>query len=324
MFITLYYYTNNRDAKLPYIRVKLFDNPTIEKWFDQYQEDQYRAWIDSYRETTQIDLAVAGVDYWWKMLHHTLNRLTEYGYTLPFTLESTFDYDQQTLNKLHRFFTYNQDWSNQDWLDKKCLVSNPFDSNFVLEKHDKKRWELLIRKINTAVHNLEKCTLPDYNRDFVDAHYPIECFTYTNTSSSHKDRWITFDQEDLKLNYNYLDLEHKHIVTLDKSILGKCLMQSFYENDDPTAQDCTGRLGSSGNFSIDLNDNRKKIYQSPEFSSWLSGYELNLKDMPLEFSIGFVVDSSSADLAEFKNFKFSYSEFSRSCRNQTLLRRLMG
>jgi len=303
MIVTLYYYPRHLNASNPYIKIQLFDNITVNKWAKQYQDDQYKVWFDSYSATTRKELTVANVDYWWKLLHQLIKQIKTMGYQFPFELEKHFDYDQQTLNKLHRVFTI-----NQDWLDKGHLDSHPLDPNFILPYQDKNKWELLIGKINSAVHNLEKFTLPGLNRDFVDDYFPIESYSYSSIRSSHRDRWIQFDEEDLRLNYNYLDLNHKHIVTLDKSILGKSVLQSFYENDDPTAFDCTGRLGSSGGFVIDTNNNRKEIYQSVAFESWLDEYNLNLKDMPLEFSIGHVVHATD-DLNEFKNFQFAYIEF---------------
>jgi hypothetical protein len=75
-------------------------------------------------------------------------------------------------------------------------------------------------------------------------------------------------------------------VLLDNSILGKSILQSFYEEDDPTCKDCTGRQGSYGGFIITQSDNRKQIYRSHKFISWCEKYNLLTNRIPYEFAIG--------------------------------------
>jgi hypothetical protein len=95
-------------------------------------------------------------------------------------------------------------------------------------------------------------------------------------------------------------MNRQNLVLLDQSILGKCVLQSFIENDDPTQDDCTGRLGSFGGFFIDLNDNRKKIYKSTQFKDWIKSY--NMTNIPYEFPIGYVESD------QFKEFSLRYKD----------------
>jgi hypothetical protein len=101
------------------------------------------------------------------------------------------------------------------------------------------------------------------------------------------------------------------MVILNESILGKSVLQSFSENDNPNAQDCTGRLGSYGGFIIELDDNRKNIYRSKEFISWAQSHNRVFNSLPLEFPIGYIPDFKNQcrktllqKMNIFKNIKF--------------------
>ena len=130
---------------------------------------------------------------------------------------------------------------------------------------------------------------------------------------SHTDlsTWLEFTIEDQVHNFNeYMALESP-LVILDGSILGKSVLQSFYENDNPNAQDCTGRLGSYGGFIIELDDHRKNIYRSKEFISWAQSHNRAFNSLPLEFPIGYIPDFKNQcrktllqKMNIFKNIKF--------------------
>jgi hypothetical protein len=144
------------------------------------------------------------------------------------------------------------------------------------------------------------------------SNYPLSYLDFTenlNSIDPSKKSYITrFDPAEQELNCDQLDYSGGPIVTLSRSILGKCFLQSFYEEDDPTCDDCGGRQMSSGGFYVDIDDTRRRIYESPEFNSWLKKYSLNRTECPLEFQLGNVVESSD-DLKNFLNFKFINSEF---------------
>jgi len=181
-----------------------------------------------------------------------LDHVRPMGITLP----DTFSHDQDTLNQLHRYYT---------------------DSAVSVEK-DSELFEL-VSKVNYCVHELEEFT-SDRNTG-----YASDLWFHVAAHPIPMDCWI-----DLKTlhdeNYKFFDYDYDYTVRLDRSILGKCVLQSFQENDDPTAVDCTGRLGSFGGFFIDVNKNLKQVYQSESFVSWCSKHGKAVRDMPLEFVIG--------------------------------------
>jgi hypothetical protein len=111
-----------------------------------------------------------------------------------------------------------------------------------------------------------------------------------------------FTNEEILHNYTYFDYCHyPNLVCLGRTILGKCLLQSFYDDDDPRDKDCTGRTCSNGTLILDRDNNKRSVYHSKEFSNWLKFYHLDLKKIPLEFPIGYALNFT-------QEFNFSTTE----------------
>lgn len=277
------------------IEITLFDVPAIKKWFDYFSKAN--------AETNIYTMTVEQLSAWktplvddcethWNTILTSLNHLRSIGYNFDLIVPDQFDYDQQTLNRLHRFFTYNMLWVSKD-----PTTPNPFDLNFTLPtKNMRNIWHTLVDPINRAVHKLEQFSTPTANKSFVDTQFPIHTISFINNNQNYTNQLLSFDDNDIEQNYSFFNYNQSNLVTLDRSILGKCILQSFLEDDDPAAQDCTGRLVSWGGFNIDLNDNRKKIYKSAQFIEWAERYKL--KNIPYEFPIGYVT-SSSRPLQDF-------------------------
>lgn len=277
------------------IKITLFDTPTIKKWFDHFSKAN--------AENNIYTMAVDQLPEWrflpeddsethWNTILTSLDHLRSFGYNFDLTIPERFDYDQQILNRLHRFFTYNVLWTIED-----SNNANPFDPKFKLPRNiNWKIWYDLVDPINRAVHKLEQFSTPTANKSFVDTQLPIHAISFVNNYENINNQLLIFDDNDIEQNYSFFNYDQSNLVTLDRSITGKCILQSFTEDDDPTAQDCTGRLVSWGGFNIDLNDNRKKIYKSAQFVEWAEKYKL--KNIPYEFPIGYVT-SSTRPLREF-------------------------
>jgi len=288
-------YTDNH-----YILIQLFDNNSVRKWFDYVSTENY-----NYRynlEQTPPANATVDIEYQWSNIKSTVKHLSKLGLPLNFKLPKKFDYQQSTLNKLHRFFTY-----NMLWYDVKEDSPNPFNPHFKLDNIAKDDWHKTIDVINRAVHELEKIAEPTDNA--VGINPPIRALTFLPTKIIDI-VWLEFDETDVAQNYEYFNnIQHQHLVLLDRSILGKCVLQSFSDDDDLSAADCTGRLGSHGGFSIDVDNRRQQVYQSSKFKEWVQSFNLNVDALPYEFPIGYVL-SSSLNLKQYiKSIEFQNITF---------------
>jgi hypothetical protein len=269
----------------------LFDNKTTTKWFDHCSKlnsvGYYRGFIN--RRLFSIEHCSAEqLSNLWNTILNTIDQLTKLGYNFPYQIPREFDRNQSTLNLLHRFFTYNAMWYHDNAADSSIL--NPFDSEFILPNEmTYVEWLSIIDPINDSVHEIENETIPTDNKKLIANNLKITTVysVPANRNPEDLDPWLPFTEEDQQHNYTYFDCELP-LVVLDRSILGKCVLQSFYDDDDLNAKDCTGRLGSYVGFCIDLTDNRKKIYRSQEFKTWIDKHNRSIESLPLEFSIGYV------------------------------------
>lgn len=244
------------------IKVKFFPNDYIV--IDLFDNTTITKWVNhfkNYKYTRFPQLFGIQPPYWAFNRSIVKNWNTIKQNLIDISLPDKFNRDQQLLNQIHRLFTSN--------------VSNATD---------REPWY----SINYAVHYLELFTVPADNKKFVDSTFPI----FGLELKINDAKWLEFNNEDILLNYQ--DMDQPNLVYLNGSILGKSYLRSFYDNDDPTAVDCTGRLGSYGGFVIDINNNRQLIYQSAQFKDWASKYNLDVKSLPLEFPIGKVVETTKS------------------------------
>jgi hypothetical protein len=310
------------------VDIELFQNSAVNKWFTYYQKLSLENFYDAIpvRHSICYDpLDPDKIKEHWKTIVDSLEQLRNLGYKLPWQMPQEFDGKQSTLNVLHRFFTYNSMW----FFESKNLpnpfdpnfkpgqkILNPFDPNFGLPKKiNFESWTRLIDPINKSVHALESTTDLTDNKQFICKQLPLPGIHVLQSNMFHPDKqfleedqtWLSFTEEEQQINYTYFDSDLP-LVILDSAILGKCVMQSFAEDDDFTAKDCTGRLGSYGGFWIDLTDNRKQIYQSDYFKKWLEKH-FYVWGVPLEFPIGYVKNYQEVLQWINKDLKFEKIEF---------------
>jgi hypothetical protein len=297
------------------ITIELIQHPTIEKWFKFFQPlvsqqpGYYRMCMSeefSIHPRSYID-----ADHHWQVILDSIQELKDVNYRMPFEITDQYDYNQATLNKLHRFFTYNCEWwSNQ------LTEANPFDDTFTPPADwNFEKWHSVIAPINEAVHNLEDVTSTNTKLFWRDPTGRLTFTTWTiNNPGSitgllNKTCYLLFDSDDLSFNYKSMDFSQGAPVTLNASILGKCTLQSYFEEDDPTARDARGREGSYGGFTIHLNRRREEIYQSEYFRQWAASYGRTVESLPLEFQIGHVIGTSIEDLYKFDPQQYIRTEF---------------
>jgi hypothetical protein len=275
-----------------FTEIILLENDTVARWFKHFQKitaDKNYYSPSLIKSSHWIRTPDATVGQHWTQIQSAMMELETLGYQIPWSIPEQFDRQQETLNRLHRLFTYNVLWYHELWNDPN--QPNPFDPGFKLPSHmDFQQWLDLLDRINQSVHRLEDFTHPHKNKTWIQDQHPLSfvLFKPIKKSTTDLDPWLEFTHNDLQHNFNdYLAMESP-MVTLDRSILGKCVLQSFYDNDDLNAQDCTGRLGSFGGFEIELDSTKKQIYRSQQFAQWAASHGKQAESLPLEFPIGYV------------------------------------
>jgi len=218
-------------------------------------------------------------------LYSYFEELKALGFHVPFTVTKTPT--QRNLNTYHRFFTYNATWANEHHLFNKPSI-NQYDKNFSYSQGMYDTFSNIVHNINLIVHDIESA-LPTKQRTFLrnnDLNFQYFDFRFSN--SDPKKRFIPIDDHLTQTSYR----KTYHNVILAEEITGKSYLRAFVDDDDPTASDVSGRLGSAAGFSIDATEARRNIYETHEFRKWLDFYKLDINDIPLEYPIGNVVEAS--------------------------------
>ena len=295
--------SSNMKIKIVYtdnncIDIQLNNSGTISKWFEHCKKinDKYGYSCTgnlsaihtnnlSPIQTNKVKGSKERAGDVYQVLLDTVAKIKESGKTLSFTVPDNFTHDQTILNDVHRYYTDN------------AVLTTPGSDFFKL-----------ISMLNYCVHELEDLTENTSNKEFVDEFDLETLWLCCGRHPVPMDCWINFNTVEQKENYNFFDYDYDYTVRLDRSILGKCVLQAFQDDDDPGAKDCTGRLGSFGGFFIDKRKDRKTLYQSSRFKNWCSKYETTPAELPLEFVIGYV-SHSDLPLTEYSEKQLKSMEF---------------
>lgn len=291
------------NLRKPYtVQINLFDTPVVRRWFDFFQSAKCKYTVNDINLHSVLPYSESVVNLQWQVILQSLQRLRDLGFAVPFCIPAKFDHAVSTLNMLHRFYTYNSLWYNEQH------QPNPFDANFALPSMTYAEWQSYIDPINLGVHAIE-AYVSTAHREWVTNHAPVNTmrlFRHFAATDWDKPSWLQFTSAEQDLNYCTLDYSRGWPVMLDQCILGRSYYNAFLQHDDPTARDCTGRVGSYGGIEIDLNTNRQQVYDSEVFAAWLQQHGATQTSLPLEFQIGWV--DANTDLG-FRGGRFVSAEF---------------
>jgi hypothetical protein len=294
MKINLQFSENN------YTEIELFDYPAVRKWFEYYIAQNVEYYVTYKKEPRWKEVRdEKHIEENWKLIIDTLEELKKMGLYPNFVLPHEFNFDQQLLNQIHRFFTYNHMW----WEDR-FSKPNPFNSQFtVSEDIETAYWFDTICKLNDGVHELEKTLITAREMALTENKITfLQTTFWPKMDTPYNNLWLDFDKEMINHCYRYRDfIDFDNLVYLNESILGKPYMRCFFNNDDPNAEDITGRLGSHGGFEIDLHGSRKSFYKSVMYDNWLKQH--NVINPPEEFVIGKIYKHSFNNLNDMQDYE---------------------
>lgn len=283
------------------IYIDLLPVAAVRAWFEFFrnrthpdtpsQTAQPPAWHMNIATKMPDQIDPARLAQQWHRILASRHRLLALGYQFPWQLPPVWQGDQVTLNKLHRFFTTNEIWMRT--LDQHfCGEANAYDAAWRWP-HDltQSQFQDIIDEINLAVHSLES------HSDSVHGHWPGYSHVLVQNRGNQRNGadWLMFTEQQQQHNHVSLHQIKAHHsagfdaagpwVMLSDEILGKSVLHSFLDDDDPSEKDCTGRICSFGSFAIDLDHSRQDIYRSAEFLTWQRRHA-TVTQWPLEFVLG--------------------------------------
>jgi hypothetical protein len=256
------------------VHVDLLDNPGVHAWANKFLTGTYETAVIHHDH-----LYIRPPDYQHiNMLQNQCkilaDELAQHGIVysgadiVPFET-STTEQMHQWLNQLHRFFTHNQQQCNFKQL--------PTGSDY----------QLIFRKleeINYHIHDIE-LYVPRRSQDLaVDSINEIKLWQNNQTTDSS---WVDLE------SYRQYHSSQYHNVILTSDVLGKTILQSYLDGDNPNHWDTSGHHHSSGGLQICYSNTRQRIYQSKSFQQWLFDHGLRCQDVYYDFPVGNIKDMVS-------------------------------
>ena len=258
------------------VYIELANNPGAQAWIEKFNGHKTKANIHNHLYVPEIN--VTNEDFYDIPRQKCLDTLAnlrdcglEYTGPTPTTPELV---TAECLNQLHRFFTHNQQELN---FTRGKLSQQYQDPNNQLPQINKTIQHLM--DLNHWVHEMEAFCVREHQNIPVDTIEEIKLYTPTESNTT---AWI-----DLTLYRQYHTDQHYDVI-LSSEVLGKTLLQSYIDGDDPTDWDTSGHHSSAGGLQICWSDTRQKIYQSEHFKNWLQKH--NAVKVWYDFPIGNIVN----------------------------------
>lgn len=264
------------------VQVNLLDNPGVQAWANKFL-DHYTTSVLAHDHLWVHNMDTAKFEHAVAQCHSLIDQLAQHSIVYSGPDVSTVDH--ASLNHLHRFFTHTQ---------RRCNVrdfGHDFDYGSVMSMLD---------QLNNYVHELENYIPRGPDDIVVEQIEEIKLY--------HPTHYGTLDWIDLTDYQQYHSDQHYDVI-LSSEILGKTLLQSYLDQDDPTDWDTSGHHASAGGLQITYLPTRRQIYQSNSFKQWLERHSANPAELKYDFPIGNIQDRDTGPfqqvLDQLKHCRFS-------------------
>ena len=263
------------------IIIDLLDNPAINRWLKLSTFDT--CFLNNNPIVHRHPYSQTEVDFQFRKIKDSLDQFKKFKslISVPIPIIRPFYLnDQHWCNDVHNVF-----------LEITRYLQNK--NNNYLCSTDPLELELLNlgRDINKHIHILERYSDLTQNEIAVLTNYQHNVITTVMSGSPY---YVSFTEEEQALYHTRYN-DRPHNVVFSNYILGKTFLAGFLNDEKIEGYRVNGIDGTWGHFDFVLDDNRQKIYRSPEFHSWLAKHQINIYDVPLEFPLGDVKDLSTLD-----------------------------
>jgi ssRNA-specific RNase YbeY (16S rRNA maturation enzyme) len=249
------------------VHVDLLDNPGVAHWADKFLNCNYTTNVLCHDHLWMWEMDHARFDRVHRQCQLLISQLAQFGLMYQGPDISTVNH--RSLNHVHRFFTHNQQRCNN------IEFGDDFDYHSVMRMLD---------KLNSNVHELERYIARGPEDIAVDKIDEIKLYHSTNYNS---DAWCSL------ADYQQYHSDQHCDIILGPEILGKTLLQSYLDQDDPTDWDTSGHYASAGGLQITYQPIRQQIYQSASFAQWLDRHNADPAVLKYDFPIGNIQDRNT-------------------------------
>ena len=249
------------------LRIKLIDNPAVQSWCNHFLATPLNVTSHVVGNIVPHTVDIDKMFVLFDKCCNIIDQLAQRGYVCNTHVhESVHTVDRAWCNRVHRFFTHTQQTVN--------LSGMP--------KQQANELTMLLQQLNDVIHALEDFLLPaiGYTPDFsLD-----EIYCSDEPAYNHPGWWQITDE------FRQYHSAEPATVILGSQILGKTLLRSYLDGDDPRDWDTSGHYCNNGALLIQPTDFRSKVYSSDDFYKWLAKYDLEPDQVTYDFPIGHAVD----------------------------------
>jgi len=246
------------------VQVNLLDNPGVQAWANKFLDCNYTTSLVIHDHLWVREMDHARFDRVRCQCQLLISQLAQFG--LVYQGPDIVTVDHRSLNHVHRFFTHSQQRCN----------NKEFDQNF--DYHSVIR---MLDKLNLHVHELELYIARGPEDMIVDQIEEIKLYQFNDCMS---DTWCSL------ADYQQYHSDQHYDIILGSEILGKTLLQSYLDQDDPDDWDTSGHYASAGALQITYLPTRQTIYQSRSFQQWLQQHQVDPDQLRYDFPIGNIQD----------------------------------
>ena len=249
------------------LRIKLIDNPAVQSWRNHFLATPLKVTSHIVSNIVPHTPNIKIMSVLYDQCCASINQLVQHGYEYLTAIPSSLqEVDRAWCNQAHRFFTHTQQTVN---------ISG-------MPKQHANNLTTLLQHLNDSIHTLEDFMPPaiGYTPDFsLD-----EIYCSDEPAYNHPGWWQITDE------FRQYHSAEPATVILGSQILGKTLLRSYLDGDNPRDWDTSGHYCSNGALLIQPTDFRSKVYSSNDFRKWLAKYDLEPDQVTYDFPIGHAVD----------------------------------
>jgi len=149
-----------------------------------------------------------------------------------------------------------------------------------------------VKSLNDAIHAIE-VYLPadiDYEPDFsFDEIYCSEEPAFDDPG------WWKMDNA----HRQYHSPQHASVI-FGPQILGKSIIRSYLDGDNPNDWDTTGHHSNNGSLLIQVSDFRQRVYNSDSFKQWLARWGMAPEQVIYDYPVGAIQDQDLVQIIHKK------------------------
>ena len=149
-----------------------------------------------------------------------------------------------------------------------------------------------LQSLNDAIHAIE-VYLPadiDYEPDFsFDEIYCSEEPAFDDPG------WWKMDNA----HRQYHSSQHASVI-FGPQILGKSIIRSYLDGDNPNDWDTTGHHSNNGSLLIQVSDFRQRVYNSDSFKQWLAQWGMTPDQVIYDYPVGTIQDQDLVQIIHKK------------------------